>query len=577
MTGRTRVLALAIALASCGKCGDPKPPDEAAPVAQEPPAPAPDKLIADVYLGGPNASWTKLQRGVGGAVGILPSTFSGVVCALAGFDPMTANEVEATAPVYGALAGDPADPAWALAMRLSDPRHARSVLADGDTSRFTSREIEGMTELVPKGAGAQAAVGLTRGGMLVVARRSEDLPTVGAYAARTLPTRPLPPGEAVIDVPRSAIAAVLEPKLAALWREARAMLLEHDERMRRERGRAPDFGDPKAIVTALDATVTRRLEVVRDLERIRVVLEVGEQDVKVTASMTPAAGSGPATKWRDAMATGDLGPILGLPVNAALAVTTRDTEAERAEQAKEIEAAVVSSLGERLAADDAKRVHAAVEDATKARGDAIAFGWMADDPSGLFVRAPVRDGGAAERAVRAALELTRAAPFKDMLRVKDLALAGQDVAGLGRAQVATVTRTPPKREGAARPVRLAGDGGAGDAGVRAAPTTTGVAWLVEAGVLHAAAGAEPTVTLRGTARPERTLGTDKRILDAIESLESHASTIVVAQPLRFDPKRADLPTSPLVFALGKRGGDAFAYLEIGDGVLRELARAQMGF
>ena len=36
----------------------------------------------------PNATWTKLQRGIGGAVGILPATMPGVIVALSDLDPV---------------------------------------------------------------------------------------------------------------------------------------------------------------------------------------------------------------------------------------------------------------------------------------------------------------------------------------------------------------------------------------------------------------------------------------------------------------------------------------------------------
>ena len=52
-----------------------------------------------------------------------------------------------------------------------------------------------------------------------------------------------------IDVVEAVIARIgaWEPKLDALWKDGKSFLLTQDERMRSERGRAPDFGDPAAI------------------------------------------------------------------------------------------------------------------------------------------------------------------------------------------------------------------------------------------------------------------------------------------------------------------------------------------
>ncbi|MCW5834373.1 MAG: hypothetical protein KIS78_18380, partial [Labilithrix sp.] len=58
---------------------------------------------------------------------------------------------------------------------------------------------------------------------------------------------------------------------------------------------------------------------------------------------------------------------------------------------------------------------------------------------------------------------------------------------------------------------------------------------------------------------------------------SDASTVIVAQPLRLDPRRANLPTAPLGIAVGRRGRDAFVRVDVSDALLREAARWQMGF
>ena len=68
---------------SCGS--RPPPPAEAASAL--PPVAAPDDLIADLVVASPNTSWAKLQRGVGGAVGILPATLPGMIVSLTDLDP----------------------------------------------------------------------------------------------------------------------------------------------------------------------------------------------------------------------------------------------------------------------------------------------------------------------------------------------------------------------------------------------------------------------------------------------------------------------------------------------------------
>ena len=580
--------------ASCSKCNraeeettETKPVDVAVP--------APDGLLADVIMPTPNASWAKLQRGIGGAVGILPASAGGIICTAAGLDPVIASEIDGTAPIYGVVAGDPGNPSYLVAMKLLDLRKARGVLVDGDTARYATRDAGAMTELVAKGDRNElpVAVGLSPNGYIMLAKRSEDLGKLAPYVTRTLPKRPLPTeGALVFDVPRAALGSVMKPKLDELWASAKSFLLAQDERMRRDHGgRAPDFGDPKAIVGAADAWVTRRIGVVGDLEKMRIAVDVIDDGVSVVATMTPAAGGGVASKWTDGMKVGDVAPLGALPATSAVALLLRDGEDDRAEQDRALEQAVTSALGPRLAEADAKKLHDVVEDVTKARGDVLTSALSWDEPQGLSLRAPVRDADACSRAVRGALDLGKVAPFKELLRVRDVTTSTEEIAGLGKASVATIAREArekgdagSRRPRAAAPVGDAGAPGAGSAagagaassGARGSRDDLSVAWLVGGGMLSLATGDASVAILRATAQPDRKLTEEPAVARSLAALGDQTSAALVVQPLRFEPTRANLPAAPLVIALGRKEKDAKLHVDIANGLLRELARRQMG-
>lgn len=573
------LLAFACAV-SCSKCdrGD-EDPGAVMKVAEAPVA-APEGLLADVMMPTPNASWTKLQRGIGGAVGILPASAGGIICAMAGLDPFIASEIDGAAPIYGVIAGDPASPSYLVAMKLLDLRKARVVLVDGETARYATRDAGAMTELVAKGQpnDPQVAVGLSPNGYILVARRSEDLGKLAPYVTRTLPKRTLPlEGALVFDVPRAALGAVLKPKLDELWSSAKSFLVNEDERMRRNHGgRAPDFGDPKAIIGAADAWVTRRIGVIGDLEKMRIAVDVIEDGMSIASTMTPAAGGGIASKWTDGMKLGDLTPLGALPATSAAALLVRDGEEDRAEQDHALEQAVTSALGPRLAEADAKKLHEVVEDVTKARGDVLTTAMAWDDPQGLSLRAPVRDADAGARAVRGAVDLLKVAPFKDLLRVRDVTSTSEDVASLGKASIAMIVRDAPKLPASATPPRLGDAGAPKQATAHARSDDVGIAWLVGGGMLSLATGEAPLATLRASAQPDRKLADEAAVARSFSALGNQVSTALIVQPLRFDATRANLPAAPLFFALGRKDKDATLRIDIANGLLRELARRQLG-
>lgn len=529
--------------------------------------PAPTDLLANVWMGTPNASWTRLQRGVGGAMGILPPTLPGVLLALTDFDTDLANEVDGNAPMFGAVAGDPGDPAFVLAGRLvHGVGEVRGRLLDAGSARFTGKDLPGMTLLVPrrKSAGTRLELAITDNGYLVVGRQTADLERLAPYVTVSLPEQRLASQHAAtIRVSHAALANVLKPRLTTAWNDAKASLLKAYERERAALGRAPDFGDAAPIVAAIDSVVTRRLDVLADLESVNVTLDVTDDAISFDATLVPTNAAGPAGRWIETMKVGDASAVLALSAESALAVSFRDGEGEREEQAKQLEKTITEALGARLTAPN--KVHDVLASITKARDEIFAASLSVGDPAGVIVRGPVRDAAAAEKGISQFVDLAKVAPFKDFLRVRDVTQATSEVAGLGRVSTFTVERDAK-----------AASHGKADAGT-STPSNLGLAWLLEDRVLSTALGSDPVVTLRAGAKPERRLADEPTLARFIATLGSDASSVVVAQPLKLSPKRTNLPTAPLALGVGKKDGSAGVHLEINDGLIRELARWQMGF
>jgi hypothetical protein len=105
----------------------------------------------------------------------------------------------------------------------------------------------------------------------------------------------------------------------------------------------------------------------------------------------------------------------------------------------------------------------------------------------------------------------------------------------------------------------------------------GVAWGMRDSDLLVAIGDLAPQLLSTQAEPAATLGGDPIVARAIADLGSDAAFSFVAQPLRLDPARAEAGSAPAVVAVGRRGGDLWARVEIADLLLRELVRLGAGF
>jgi hypothetical protein len=529
--------------------------------------PTPAGLLAEASLRDPDDAWARLQRGAGGALALLPSTTGQLACTLAGLDPDLAPLVDGRATSFVAL-GERAtgsDLAWALALPLSDGARAASQLLAGDASRYTSRTEGNLRVISRVGGPLPAAVALVPGGRwLLVARDEAALLALGPYTYRTLPTKPPPSSSAfaVAVAPRSALGGPIAAALLSQWLAAKGWLTARDEEERaRHGGRAPDFGDPRAILDAADAAIRARVNLLSEARDARLELDVAEDRVRADLAVAPADAEAGASGLADSMHPGDALPLARAPSDSVVAVLLRDDAAARAEGARDLAALLARVIGERLKPDDERAMRVALDDWARGRGDWVTAAIPWGETRGMFVRTPAAEREVAVRAVRELVAMTQHASFGDpiarALSAGPASIAAADVPSFGRANVAT----------------FASRGGA--VGANAAPW--GVAWGVHDGDLFLAAGEGASRLLSSQFSPAAALGDDPVVAHALADLGSDAVFAAVAQPMRLDPARAASRAAPAVLALGRRGGDLWARVEVSDALLRELIRLGAGF
>lgn len=547
-------------MATGAGCSKDAPPAPTVPSAvAEPEVPAPATLLAEVSIPTPNATWAKLQRSIGGAVGILPSSFGGLVATFTGLDLGFADEVDGLAPAYAAL-GAPAvegsGVGFVIAAKLVEMRRVRALLLGGDTSKYKARQEGTLTYLT--GPTKDYAMALTASGYLLVGGSEADIAALGPYAYRTLPKR-APASEAVVvTVPKASVRGALRSQLLGSWAHFMAEKLEQDEQMRKAHGgRAPDFADPKGILSVLDAVVQKRAQLLEHLDGATLRVETLDTRLRGTLSLAGDAADPVVKSVLVERSTGDASTLLGAPSDAAVSLFFHDDAGEREKRVDDWVADLGAVFGKRLGEAETKRARDVAVAWSKARGDALRCDvyWADQKHIGLLTQ-----GGKAEeldRAGAATVDLLRAPFLKDPLKLKTLEAKPQELAGQ-KMQTARMSRT----------------------GKNLWFDTLEGAWGTKDGVSGVVVGDAAAAFLNSTWAPPKRLGDDPDIAAMVKDLGNRSSFALVARPSVFDPRKPDPVGPPVVVGWGrdaaKAGEVGFGRVEMTYPLARELIRNVIG-
>jgi hypothetical protein len=581
------VCALAIGAAACHGERAPSSLDASAPGGLEGALQAPAGLLLDAVFHDPDAAWARIRRGAGGAFALFPTTLGELACAALGVDASLGALVDGHAAAYAAVVRRPSGEArpradapageigWAVALRLTDDGVRRIAGMSLSGAGFTERVEGGIRVLTRPGRPSPAAIGIAQR-WLVIARDERDLLDSGPYVFRTLPMEAALASSAsfVAIVSHRALVGPVSAYLSSRWEAGRAWLLEQGAAERdRHGGRRPDFGDPEAIVSTLEAASRRRLASLADAREVRVEGEAGADDltVDVHAVMGDASasvmgdasasvmGDASASVMGDASAStplGDASPLRNVPSDAPLALLVRDGPEERAMASHDATVAFAQALGSRLGDGDVQAIGAALGDWARGRGDWMSIGVAPE--GGLWVRAPAVREEEASRGVREVLELSRVpalrAPLADWFRRLPVVF-GPKAAAASMATTATFAAT----------------------GDPAGRSPLGVAWEAFAGEVTIGVGARPLDRLADVTSPRARWGDDARMARVLAGLGALTTFAVVAQPLRFDSAARSTASAPLALAWGRQGPDPCARIDIADELLVAGVRFGAGF
>ncbi len=372
-----------------------------APQAVDPPVPAPAGLVAEAVVPSPDATWRKAQVTVGGMVLLAPETFGGILASASRVTALS-KVVDGASPAY-AVMGEGGR--WVVAAHVVTASRARSTLlgGDGGTSGIVSDARVGNLEVL-RGEGAW--LGLA-GEFVLVGSDRDAITSLGPYAYRTLPTRPLPPNGVWASAEHAALAGFVKSELDAQREGLKKFLLDKDTEQRAAHGgREPDLADPKPIVQALDAFATEYEDRVVGMQRAELALDVDDDGMHARVTLTPPA-EGDAHAWVESLEGGSTTPLTASASDALGTLFWRNERADRERAAKSISETLTSALGSRVPTSDQAKLGENLARIAKARAGWAMLSVTAGASPGALLRLAANDPDAITQSIESTIDLAR--------------------------------------------------------------------------------------------------------------------------------------------------------------------------
>ena len=527
--------------ATCNGCSK-KGPDLSAAVVEAPVA-APASLLAEGSIENPDAFWGKLQKGMGGLAGLMPSSTGGLLSALTSIDSAIAPVIDGASPAYAASVGTPSASRWAFAVRLTDLPHARQALFDGPAAKYTATDDGDFVLLAPKVPPATPAAysfAIAKTGYLVVAKTKENVEEIGPYLVRTMPTHARATSDATIDVPHAALAGPIHDELAQKWKSQKDELSASAADEADAHGREADLADPAGVLAATDQAMQKRLAALADVASIHVTFNASADLVDAEAIVTPGDGNGPAAQWLATTNQGDLAPLLDAPQGYG-SVLWRTSDADRASLPGDGQQLLEQVFSSRLDASQKAAARQALTDWAAGVGDHTVVSASSAPVFAVRVSTPTTHPDAIAKGTREGLELVKKAvdsgDFKRFLGETRVTFGTDDVVGVGKVSTFKIDRFE-------------------DDDVSAA-------WLTQNGVFKLVVASDASAAIGAQAEKQASWREDTRVTPRVLALGPHVSLAAVGKPVAADPNAFVLGTFGLDGSRGK------ATLTVSDTVLRE--------
>ena len=443
------------------------------PVVAEPPVPAPAGLVVEAILATPDATWKKAQTAIGGFVLLAPPTFGGILGAAARM-PALQTIVDGASPAY-AVAGDHGQ--WVVAAHVVTPSLARSTLADAGA---------------PTGACVRQA-----GSFVLVGSDCDAVTSLGPYAHRTLPTKPLPESAIWATIDHAALAGFVKQQIDTRFEAVKKFLLDKDDEQRRaHQGRDPDLADPKPLIAALDTLVTEYEEHLTSMARAEIAVDVDDEGASAHVSLFPPP-SGDAKAWVDSLEGGPTAPLATSADGTLATLFWRSGPDDRDRAARSFSETLRDSIGERLPPAEVAKLTDDLAHLAKARAGWALVSVTGGASAGILVLFAANDAAALTSSIEGVVDLARKPAW------------GKWEAGFGLAKI---------------------DRAASSATFTTQDAAVQTAWATKGGEVDLAVGIDANAAM-AAATPTKTLVQDPKFVAFQRDLRANVMWAIVARPL----------------------------------------------
>jgi hypothetical protein len=407
------ILAL-LALAAC------RTKDAPAPVASVTlaEAPAPASLVAELSIGNPKQTWEAARLLGGNLAQALPSSLPVLLATSLSLPPSAAGSLDEAVPMVGVLLSrkDAQEPDFVIGMHVLSGAELVASLTLGNDAKFRRLELgPRLVKLLPAPGAPEfnGALGVS-GNYLLLATGVDALRDAGRFVAESVSKRARTEPGLTLRATDKVLSQALAPRLREAWKARRSALSARDLAQRQAKGRAPDFADPEVLLAGVDNTVEAWLGVLESSRELSLSLTPQGDRLRAELLLSPGA-DGAAALLAHELVVGPVAPLLQLPASTSAALLLRGDAQPSTSAGEGLGASLSKLFGERLSAEQAKRLVGSFDALSKTRRGATSIGLVQGPAPALVVTCELADAAAFPDALADVLSLLELAPISNWL------------------------------------------------------------------------------------------------------------------------------------------------------------------